>query len=720
MTVISPMRARMILLATSTILSPVAALAQNTAVTLPTIEIEADAPDQNTTRDSYVDELPKTATKSSIPVLEIPQSISTVTRRQLDDQNPQSVKDALNYSAGVLSTPDTTSRYDSLFMRGYGGFGTSTRIVDFLDGLRLPRGQGFALPSIDAFLIDHIDVLRGPSAVMYGQTSPGGMVNQISRAPSDVSYNEARIEYGSQNRVQTGLTSQGSLDKTGQWQYSITGIARRAGTRYDDVNEERLAVSPAVTWQPTTDTSVTVQAYYQDDPEGGYFNSIYPKFLAPEQYQGALARDFNIGDPTYESYDRQQYGFGYHFDHRINDTVSIRSATRYSALDLDFQGIQMAGTLTAGGLLPRQATKSTENVDGVSSDNSAQFTFATGALKHTTVAGIDFQRSVSEWKYQVGTAPSLSVTNPQYGVAFGPFATYIDNRQTLQQTGLYLQDQVTFGGWHTLVGARYDWTQQETLKRLSSTTDDQSSHSPSYRAGLLYEFDNGLAPYVSYSTSFEPTVGVDAAKNPFDPTKAKQWEAGLKFEPRDMNALFTVSAFHIVQENVLTPDPVNTNFQVQEGEIRSRGIELEARGQATENLELIAAATLINTEVTQSTTASNIGKRPQAAPKYYGSAWANYHFSQGMLDGLAVGGGLRFVGSSFADSANAVKADGYVLVDAALSYPLGRVNSSLNGAEATLNVTNLFDKEYYSSCSSNYYCQYGNGAQFLLGLRYKW
>jgi iron complex outermembrane receptor protein len=720
MTVISSTRARMILLATSTMLSPLVANAQDSSETLQPIEVEATASDRNSTRNSYFNDMPDSATKTSASNTETPQSISTVTRRQIDDQNPQSVKDALNYTAGVLSTPDTTSRYDSLFIRGYGGFGTSTRVVDFMDGLRLPRGQGFALPSVDAFLIDHLDVLKGPSAVMYGQTSPGGMVNQASRSPSDIPYNEARLEVGSHSRIQTGLTSQGALDQAGEWQYSITGIARQSETRYDNVDEERIAVAPALKWQPTKDTSITVRAYYQEEPEGGYFNSIYPRFLASDAYKGALDHDFNVGDPSYESYEREQYGVGYDFDHFINDTISISSTTRYSAMDLDFQGIQMTGALTAGGNLPRQATKSIENVDGISSDNNAQFEFTTGALKHTTLVGVDFQRSISEWKYQVGTAPSLNVTNPQYGATFGPFTTYIDNKQTLQQTGIYLQDQVQIDRLHVLLGARYDWTEQETVKRIANGIDDQSSESATYRAGLLYKFDNGVAPYVSYSTSFEPTVGVDAASNPFEPTEAEQWEAGVKFEPHGLDALLTVSAFQITQENVLTTDPVNTNFQIQEGEVRSRGLEFEARGQASENLELIASTTLIDTQVTKSSTASNIGKRPQAAPEYYGSVWANYRFDQGDLDGLTIGGGVRFVGSSFADNNNNVKADGYILADAALSYALGRISPTLAGAEATLNVTNLFDKEYYSSCSSNFYCQYGNGAQFLLGLRYKW
>lgn len=698
-------------------LYPLTGYAQDKAVVLPTIPVEGHGqPDQ--TRDVYYKGEQAAATKTDTPILETPQSITTITRKQLDDQNPQTVKDALNYTAGVLSTPDTNSRYDSVFMRGFGGFGTSTRVVDFLDGLKLPRGQAFALPSVDPFLLDRIDVLKGPAAVLYGQTSPGGLVTQTSRAPSTTSYSEGRVEAGSNVRLQGGITSQGAVDPEGHWQYSVSGIARQSETRYDDVEEKRVAVSPAVKWQPNANTQLTVRAFYQYDPEGGYFNSIYPKSLASEPYKSALSRTLNVGDPTFDSYDRKQYAVGYSFDHRFNDIVSISSKTRYSGIDLDMQSLQMAAGVTADGLLPRVAVRSLENVQGVSTDNQARFDLKTGAVDHTILAGLDFQRSTSEWEYLFGAASSLNVLNPQYGVPVGTLAKIIDSRQTLQQTGVYIQDQLSLDGFHLLLGARYDWMKQDTDNRLAGTTSSQSSQSPSYRAGLLYKFDSGVAPYVSYSTSFEPTVGVDASGAPFRPTEGKQWEVGIKYEPTFVKALFTVSAFHIRQENVLTPDSV-TGFNVQQGEVRSRGLEFEARGSVTKNLELIGALTVIDTEVTKSTTASTVGKRPQAAPDHYGSLWANYAFDNGVLDGLALGIGVRVVGSSYADDANTLKTKGYTLVDASLRYNLEKVSPSLRGTEATLNATNLFDREYYSSCSSNFFCQYGNGTQVLVGLRYR-
>lgn len=705
------------LLAASAVLYPLAGHAQDKPVVLPAVQVEGDG-QRDQTRNVYFKDEQAAATKTDTPILETPQAVTTITRKQLDDQNPQTVKEALNYTAGVLSTPDTNSRQDSLFIRGFGGFGTSTRVVDFLDGLKLARGQAFALPSVDPFLLDRIDVLKGPAAVLYGQSSPGGLVTQTSRAPARVPYTEVRVEGGSDTRLQGGITSQGAIDPEGHWQYSLTGIGRQSETRYDDVDEKRIALSPAITWQPDARTQLTVRAFYQYDPDGGYFNSIYPKSLAPEPYKSALSRDFNVGDPTFDSYNRKQYAIGYSFDHRFNDSVSISSKTRYSAIDLDMKSLQMAAGVTADGLLPRISLRSIEDVKGVSTDNHARFDVKTGPVEHTILTGVDFQRSTSNWEYRFGMASLLNVLNPQYGVPVGPQSKIIDNEQTLEQTGVYIQDQLGLGGFRAVLGARYDWTKQDTDNRLAGSTSSQSSESPSYRVGLLYKFDNGIAPYASYSTSFEPTIGVDAKGASFQPTKGKQWEAGIKYEPTFAKALFTVSAFHIRQENVLTPDTM-TGFSVQQGEIRSRGLEFEARGNVTRNLELIGALTLIDTEVRKSATVTTIGKRPQAAPEHYGSLWANYAFDSGVLDGLAVGGGVRVVGSSFADDANTLKAKGYTLVDASVRYNLEKISPSLRGTEATVNATNLFDKEYYSSCSSNFFCQYGNGAQVLVGLRYK-
>lgn len=703
----------------STFLVPVTqVVAQETSTQLAPIVVQG-GDDLNDTSGKIVAKSTRSATKTVTPIGETPQSITTVTRKQIDDQNPQTVSEALRYTSGVLSDRDSNSRYDSVFLRGFGGFGLATNYASYLDGLKLPRGQAFATPSIDPFFLDRIDVLKGPSALLYGQISPGGLVNQVSREPSDVQSNELRIEGGTDGRIQSGLYTTGPITKDGTWQYGLATVGRSSGTRYDNVDEKRIGVAPSLKWEPDKDTSLVISGYYQRDPEGGYFNSLYPKFLAPANLAKYLGRDFDIGDPSYDSFERKQYGVGYRFEHSFDDQVTIRSNFRYSGVDVDMRSLQMAGAISSAGIIPRYAVHSIEDAKGFSFDNQAEFKFDTGAAKHTLLAGVDLQHSSSSWEYLMGAATSIDVTNPAYGQPVGPFASVIKSDQSLRQTGVYLQDQIELGRLRAVLGVRHDWTDQDSDNLLSHTSSDQSSDATSYRAGLLYLFDNGIAPYASYSTSFEPVSGTDANGNPFTPTKARQYEVGIKYKPTNLDALFTISAFDIRQENVLSPGSL-LGFYVQQGEIHSRGLEFEARGNLTDNLELIGAFSLLDTEVSRSTDTSIIGNQPQAVPRYYGSLWANYALDYPALEGLTIGGGVRFVGSSYADDANKVKAEGYTLVDAALKYDFGVKNQKLKGLEATLNVTNLLNKEYYSSCSSNYFCQYGNGRTVLAGLRYKW
>ncbi|MDQ0457777.1 TonB-dependent siderophore receptor [Rhizobium paknamense] len=705
---------------TSTILAGgVSVRAEENVTNLPTIVVKGSGKSETDTSKSVLLKKTTSATKTSTSVMETPQSVTTVTRKQIDDQNPQTVSEALRYTAGVLSDRDTNSRYDSVFLRGFGAFGTSTNYVSYLDGLKLQRGQAFATPSIDPFLLDHVDVLKGPAALLYGQVNPGGTVNQVSRDTSDVQSNEARIEFGSHGRVQGGLYSTGPLSSDGDVQYGIGLVGRSSGTRYDDVDEKRFGVMPSLKWQPDADTTLVVSGYYQRDPEGGYFNSLYPKFLAPAGYARYLSRDLNVGDPNYDSFERTQYGIGYRFEHSFDEQLTVRSNFRYSGVDSDMQSLQMNGALTSTGLIPRWAVHSIEDVKGFSLDNQVEYKFDTGAVQHTLLAGLDVQRSDSSWEYLLGAATSLDVTNPVYGGTVGPFVTAFNSDQTLRQTGIYLQDQIELGGLRGTFGVRHDWADQDTQNHLTGTSPERSDEATSYRAGLLYLFDNGIAPYASYSTSFEPSTSLAADGSPFKPTDAQQYEVGVKYQPPGWDAVFTFSAFDIRQQNVVYYNAA-TGFNEQQGGIRSRGLEFEARGNVTSNLELIAAVSFLDTEVSKSDIASIVGNRPQAVPNYYGSLWANYTFDSGVLEGLSIGSGLRFVGSSYADDANTIKADGYTLVDAGLKYDFGVKSPKLKGLQGTLNVTNLFDKEYYSSCSSSYYCQYGNGRTVLAGLRFKW
>lgn len=668
---------------------------------------------------NYWVESQSSATKSSNSVMNTAQSVSVITRKQLDDQNYQTVSQAMAYSAGVLSGVDINARADSVFLRGFGAFGTATQYASFLDGMKLVKGQAFAVSSIDPYLLNRIDVLKGPSALMYGQTSPGGVVNMVSRTPGTAPHGELRLEAGSHGRTQGGLSSQGALDPEGKWQYSLAAIARDAGTRYGGVREQRLGIAPALTWQPSAGTKLTLSAFYQRDPEGGYFNSILARSLAPEKFRDYLDRNLNVGDRDFDHYDRTQYGIGYAFEHALNQQLVFKSKFRYSHVNTNMSSYQMTGPLDGTGMMPRQALNSVERASGITFDNYLESHFATGQVRHAVVAGVDFQRSQSDWLYRYGQAPALDVTAPDVAPPLTPLVPIIDNHETLRQTGLYLQDQLSWNRWHAVIGARYDWASQGTKNRLVGNWQRQSDKKPSYRLSLLYRFDNGLAPYISYSTSFEPTSGVDANGNAFIPRTARQYEAGIKYQPAGVNAMFAASLFDIRQKNVVTPGAI-PGFNVQQGEIRSRGLELEARGNITQDLEVIAAYTLLNTEITQSGMPDVIGKRPQAVPRQFGSVWTSYRVPKGALAGLRVSAGIRLVGSSFGDDANEVRSPGYGVVDAALAYDLGGISPAMKGTQLTLNINNLFNKKYYASCSSGFYCQYGNERQVLAGVRYTW
>lgn len=659
------------------------------------------------------------ATKMNIPALETAQSIVTVTRGQMDDQNSQTVSEALRYSSGVLSDVEASSRNDSVFLRGFGGFGTDTVVVSFLDGMKLPRGQAYALFSIDPFLLENIEIVKGPSAVLYGQLNPGGLVNQELRGPTVESRHELRLEAGTHDRFQLGYASSGSLNDDGSWLYSFAGLGRDANTRYDGVEEKRVAAAPSLRWEPDENTSLTIKAFYIKDPDGGIFNSTLARSVAPKRYRGALDDWLNTGDPDKEYFHRKQYGISYQLSHQFSDNVLFYSSARFVRVTSDFLGMQLTSVVDDDGMLPRAAVRSDESVDGFETDNRLQLDLTTGALKHRVLLGVDYQESEADWLYSFAGAAPLDVLNPVYDQPLGAFMTLYDNRQRQQQTGVYLQDQISLGALRLMAGIRHDRAKMRTRDHLAAATSRQSDNETSYRAGAVYLFESGFAPYVSYSTSFEPVTGVAEDGSAFRPTTAKQYEGGIKYQPADARFLATLSAFDIKQDNVLSPGST-INFSVQDGQITSRGVEFEVRGHLQDNLQLIAAATWLDTKISKNSNDALIDKHPQAVPNKFASAWASYYFPSGWLRGFQLGGGVRYVAKSYGDDLNTLVAPSYTVADLALKYNLGEQLPALGDTELTFNVSNLFDKEYYTSCSYDIYCQFGNSRQALLGVRHSW
>jgi len=698
---------------------------------LPSVDVQATAWRSWESVPGYIAPVTTTGSKTDTPLIEAPQSVGVVTRDQIDDQSALSVAQALRYTAGVLGEVRPSARYDSVFVRGFGGTGTGAAFVNFLDGLRQGRGLYFGVPNTDPWLLERIEVLRGPASVLYGQTGVGGLVNLVSRRPTANQINEVRIEAGSNALLQTAFDLGGALTEDGKFLYRLTGIARKSNTQYDYAKEERIAIAPAFTWRPDDNTTFTLLASYQQDPEGGFYNFVPASGTVLYNPNGRIPRGFFGGDPAYDKYFRTQAAIGYQFERRLDDVWTVRQNFRYSHIDAEVNVLSVRSIRPDQRTGIRAATFVSDHANAYALDNQAQADFTTGALRHTMLFGIDWQRTSARARQGLRSdgVPSIDLFAPVYYQSIPPIWTDPSGltNQNLDQLGFYAQDQVALGRWRFNLGVRYDRASIGTTTHQRSGADEASisqfDDEVTWRVGGLYLFDNGLAPYASYSTSFLPNTGTAAPQRGggnFAPTTGEQYEIGVKYQPPGMNSFIQLAAYHITQQNVLTRDPTYTTYSVPQGEIRSRGIELEGRASLTDGLDLIGAYSYIDAEITKSTASGVAGNRVPQVPNHMASGWANYSFHEGPLRGLSLGGGVRYIGSTYGDEANTFKVDAVTLFDAALRYDLGARFESAKGLEFAVNAQNIADKDYVASCSTTTNCYYGTGRLVLGSVRARW
>ncbi|WP_244537760.1 TonB-dependent siderophore receptor [Mesorhizobium sp. YR577] len=694
------------------------AIEANGTIALETITIEGNNGAFGAT-DGYTAADSQTATKTGTPLIETPQSVSVVTRKQIEDQNSKTISEALRYTPGVAAET-RTGRYDYPNIRGFGTPGGSeANWVGLMDGLRMPRGVYYIAPSIDPYMLERMEVLKGPSSILYGAVNPGGVVNLWSKRPTADPLHEVEIQYGTYDRRQVGFDFGGALNEDGTLLYRLTGVGRDANAQVDFAEDQRLSISPALTWQPDADTTLTILTNFQRDPSAGNFNYLPYVGTVVEAPWGKFPRNFTEADPNFDESKRTQYALGYEFEHRFTDTWTVRQNLRFMHADYDYKSVFQNGWLTPTELT-RMSIHSIESFNGLAVDNQAQAEFATGDIQHTALLGLDYRRNSADVLMGYGAVDPLDVLNPIYRQDIASPSLDYATDQKLSQVGVYAQDQMKWGGLSLLTGIRGDWVEAETHNNYAPEYVPQSDSAFSWRAALMYNFENGLAPYASYSTSFEPVLGTDWSGNPFKPTTGQQYEVGVKYQPDGWRSFVTASLFDITQQNVKTgdPDPTHPFASVQTGEVNSRGVELEAHVNFNDNFSLIGSYSYVDIKNTEDTNFKD--KRPYGVPSNLASLWANYEFTDGKLDGLGIGAGVRYVGSSYGDAENTLKVPSYTLVDAGLRYDLGKMNPELKGAQLSINAINLFDKTYVSSCWAAHSCFYGNGRTITGTLKYRW
>lgn len=673
--------------------------------------------------DGYVATRTASGTKTDTALVEVPRSISVATRQQMDDRGVNSLDDAVRYMPGIVSASfGSDKRYDWMRVRGF-------EPTQFLDGLPLPRGV-YANPKAETWNLDRLALLRGPASSIYGQTPPGGLLDMVSRRPQAESRQEIQLQYGSDNHRQINFASTGKLDDQGQFLYSLSGVLRDGGTQIDHVDDKRYNLAPSLTWNIDEDTSLTFLTQFTRDDTGvtSQFRPIQGTKI--DMPFGKVSHHKNLGDPNYEFYDRTYYALGYAFEHRINDVWQFRQNLRYTKSDLAFQTITVNAYNASNppvddlGNVKRMSTNVDEDISQFAVDNNFQGDFNTGDISHTLLIGLDHQRTNTNYLAIYGfDVPDSNVNDPVYGAPITRpprSSAFYDYNQKTRQTGVYIQDQMALGNWRLTLGGREDWVHTgTTFFNKDDATNTERDSNFSGNAAISYVFDSGFVPYLSYAESFQPTSNASADPvESFKPTEGKQWELGIKYQPPGSNTLLSAAVYDLTQKNVSVTNNVGSvTVTSQTGEVKVRGLELEAVSDVTENLKVVAAYTLAKSEVQDGLYKGN---RLQLMPNQQASLWADYTWHTGVLDGFGIGLGARYTGNTYGDQGNTWlgKANAYTVFDAAVHYDLGRLDNSLKGASVALNATNLLDKDYISTCDA-YYCYYGDQRSVVASATYK-
>lgn len=637
-----------------------------------------------------------TATKTDTLLTETPQSIGVVTADLFIDRGANNLQETLRYSAGVTADAwGLDTRGDASTVRGLDP-------VQYLDGMRkLYNFSPMARPEV--YGLERVEVLRGPSSVLYGAGGAGGIINAMSKRPSFQSAGEIGLQVGSFDRRQLQGDITGALGGSGNLAGRLVGVVRDSGMQTDHIDDDRIYLAPSLTWRGER-SNLTVLASYQRDRTASsqQFLPVAATLKAPPGRR--LDPSTFLGDKDFDKLDARQISATVLFDHAFNDVITWRSSLRYIDSETEFREL-FPDTYSNpedpfidadNRVLNRLSYGVKPDNRILTTDNALQFDFATGAFRHLLLAGVDYTDFREEALSFSGAGTPIDIYNPvSTGVTLPEWGRLPNQRTT--QTGVYVQDQIRYADRVSLVlGARRDHVRSKT-QGLRDKTDNETT----YRIGVIGDIGANLSPYISYSESFLPVPGQDLYGRAFEPMRGDQYETGVKWQP-SRNLFATLAVYRITETNRQTNDPDNVLNTVQTGEIESKGVELEAAYVSDNDFTVTAAYSHNNAKVTRSNFTPELGKRLNDTPQDLASVWVAKGFEIGDGMKLRAGIGGRHVGSTVSTGASiVVRTPSYTLADALLELQMPSWTMALN-------VTNLFDKAYYAPCRNFGDCFSGN------------
>ncbi len=673
--------------------------ADNTQPALPTVRVQGNRDKSIVVKRSGI------GTKTDTPLIEVPQSLHVITAREMEDMGLTTLTEAARQVPGVSVNPyGSDSRApDWVVLRGFDGWYTSS----YRDGLIQTVGITYLGQQTEVYGLERLEILLGPSSVLFGKGDVGGVVNRVSKVPDAGMVPEVEVQVGSYDRKQINTDLGGAFTEDGRLRWRLVALKLDTGTQEKYPNGERMErkrdyLAPSLRWEISPQSVLTLQyEHLQDDASDDvqYVTGADGKPTAVKE-----------GDPRYSRIKTGSDAGGYQFEHDFGGNWRLSHKLRYADRTMDKHHIQ--SFLDADGTtLQRQARHDVESVKETTVDTSVQGSVTTGPLTHGLLFGVDWDRSRASWQRWADMTTPLDMNDPVYGVDIAtPTTPAADTRITTTQLGAYAQDQLQWDDhWRVTVGLRHDRVKTDSDDRLYQSQSTQKDNATTGRVGLNYLVGNGWSPYVSYAESFVPNIGVDASGKTFVPSDGRQVELGVKYIPQDKPLSFTAAFFNLKKSNVVSYDPVSFDAH-QIGSVRSRGIELSAKAELTRQLRLTAAYTHFDLKVLSSANPDEVGHTPILVPEQTGNLWLDYSLD-GALNGLAISGGLRYVGKRWNNEANTSSEPAYTLADAGVRYTTGPWRFSLS-------VSNLFNKHYYSAVAYGSYFR-GEDRAALLSVKYR-
>lgn len=651
------------------------------------------------------------ATKTSTPLEDVPQNLTVITQARMAMLNSRSISDAVRYAAGVS---DYGSKDDP---RGY--FGTIRGFSPdiYLDGTRTPDAASSQSFSIEPWGLEELDVLRGASSALYGSGQLGGIINAVSKRPREDQQSQVAFQTGSYSRVQGAADVGGAINsgKTLLWRFN--GLLRKSDTYAKNIKNNEVYVAPSLRWHPDNKTDFTILASYEQLDAGSTAQFLPANGTVSASRYGYIARNFLSSDADYDVYSKRQVAIGYSVIRKLTPNWTVSQNMRYAHLDLDYRFVTAVALSSDQRTLTRQALRQSANYNNVTLDTRSNLKFGTGPIKHEVLAGVDFRSDFLANRRGQKAAPSIDLYTPVYrAISWPTYGTRTNTNETETQTGIYVQEQADWHHFYLTLSGREDFTQSLTVNNLTGGETPQQNNAFTGRVGLLYKSSIGLAPYVSYATSFQPQVGTTRENTAFVPTRGRQIEAGLKYRPPHgvgEDFMLTADFFNLVETNVLTTDPADSTYDIQTGEQRTRGFEAEGIGRLPYRIDFMASFTYQDPRITKTTVEAQKNQRPVAIPSHMASLFLKRDFRLNRNWVTGVGGGVRYTGNTAGALPETFTVPSQLVWDLQAHLDYQRFGVQFNG-------TNIANRHYVAVCTRSVACAWAPGRAAFVTLSYRW